>query len=86
MKIKEFKQQTDVIAKNQPQYEPLPCHIDREDDWRPVTSCWSLSFKERIKLLFVGRVYFQLCTFGGKVQPQKASTCIDDLIRKNKCQ
>ena len=80
MKIMEFKQQTDIIGENQPQYLPLPAYINREDDWRPITSCWGLSFIERVKLLFTGRVYFQLCTFGNKIQPQKASTKISDLI------
>ena len=80
MKPIEFKQQTDIIAKNQPPYLPLPCHINREDDWRPVTSCWRLDLFERITVLFTGKIYFRLATFGSKVQPQTASTDIRELI------
>lgn len=61
-----------VYGKDQPQYLPLPA-IRHNDEMGCVTSCWYLSFKERLKLLFTGRVYLQLATFGHSIQPQLMS-------------
>lgn len=66
----EFPEQTDIIAKDQKEYLPLPAHVNRESDWREVTSCWKLTWYERILILFTGRVWSTLMTFGGPVQPQ----------------
>ena len=54
MKPIEFKEQTHIIAKDQPEYLPLPAHINLEDPYGTMTFCWKLSWKEKIKLLFKG--------------------------------
>lgn len=64
-----FPEQTCVIAKDQPQYMSMPAHIDPET--RVVTCVWQLSFKERVKLLFTGKVWHRILTFGNALQPQK---------------
>ena len=74
MKILNFKEQNTVIAKDQPPYLPLPAHRTEDGE---VTSCWGLSLRERIRLLFTGRIYFTLLTFNQKVQPQRASLVIE---------
>jgi len=56
-----------IFAEDQPQYRPLPTHRDNENI---ITSCWRLSFRERIRVLIKGRVYLQLKTFGEPLQPQ----------------
>ena len=71
MEIVDFKEKNIVIAKDQPPYLPLPAYRTKDGE---VTSCWGLNFRERIKLLFTGRIYFTLLTFNQKIQPQRADT------------
>jgi hypothetical protein len=66
MKIIKLKGHNVVYAENQPEYLPLPAH--RTEDG-VVTSCWGLSFRERIKVLITGRMYLQLFTFNKPLQP-----------------
>jgi len=68
MNLIEFSEQNIVIAKNQPEYLPLPAY--REDDGR-VTCCWKLSLKERLRILFTGKLWHQILTFNEPLQPQK---------------
>jgi len=71
MKIIKFKKCNATYAKDQPEYLPLPAH--RADDGR-VTSCWGLSFWERIQVLVSGRMFLQVLTFNKPLQPLKMST------------
>ena len=66
MKPVEFPEQNAVLAKDQPEYLPLPVcrHGDR------TISCWKLTFGERLKLLFTGRLWLLVLNFGGPLQPQ----------------
>jgi hypothetical protein len=57
-----------VFAKDQPEYLPLPAHVDREEG--VVTSCWKLSSKERIKLFLTGKIYLRVMNFNKPLQPQ----------------
>lgn len=66
----EFDEQTVVLAKDQPQYRPLPVHVGSLEAGRPLTSCWQLTWKERVKLLFTGKLWFQQLTYGERLQPQ----------------
>jgi hypothetical protein len=59
-----------TFAEDQPQYLPLPAHRALDG---VVTSCWQLSLRERIFLLFTGRLWFQLWTFNDPLQPQRPS-------------
>lgn len=56
-----------VFAEDQPEYLPLPA---RKSGQGIVTSCWSFGFWERLRVLFCGRVYVTLLTFGHPLQPQ----------------
>lgn len=76
MKPIEFKEMNYQIAKEQPEYLTLPAHISGEGI---TTSCWQLTFKEKIKLLFTGKLYLQVMTGGGKLQPQKP--CAENPLR-----
>lgn len=68
MELVEFAGQTVVIAKDQPEYLPMPAH--RAPDGT-VTCCWRLSFRERARLLFTGKLWHQVLTFNqGPLQPQ----------------
>lgn len=66
MKVIEFKECNNVYAGGQGQYQNLPCH--RTEDGT-VTSCWSLSFKERLKVLFTGVLFLRVLTFNKPLQP-----------------
>jgi hypothetical protein len=72
MKAITFPEVNVVIAKDQPEYFPLPSHVgwlDKDKSLHGVTFCWKLSFKERIKLLFTGCLWHQVMTFNRPLQP-----------------
>lgn len=62
-----------VFAKHQPPYIPLPT-ICLPGGQGMVISRWSLSWKERIQVLFGGSVWLQVLTFGRPLQPVKLSS------------
>ena len=65
-----FPEQTVVFAKDQPEYLPLPAHVDEHGC---VTFCWQLSWRDRLRLLVTGKLWHQVLTFGRPLQPQKLS-------------
>lgn len=70
MSPREFPEQTVVFAKNQPEYLPLPAHVDLSTSSMVVTCCWQLTWRERIALLLTGKLWHQVLTFGKPLQPQ----------------
>lgn len=68
MKPVEFKHQNIIFAKDQPQYQPLPA-LKIESPEGQIISCWKLSFKERIQVLFSGRIWSSLMTFNNPLTP-----------------
>lgn len=69
MEIVEFKEQTTVYAKDQPQYLPLPAHCFDSADGR-IACCWKLSWRERFYVLWTGLIWQQILTFKQPLQPQ----------------
>lgn len=67
MKPIEFPGFNITFAKDQPEYLPLPAHINKEEGI--VTTCWNLSFLERIKILLGGKFYIRVLTFNKPLQP-----------------
>lgn len=68
MKPTKFKEQNCTFAENQPEYLPLPAHkVDSPQG--EVISCWKLSFRERIKILFTGEMWVCLMMFGKPLTP-----------------
>ena len=76
MKPINFPNANIVFAVDQDEYQPLPAHKSAAG---AVTSCWSLTLRERLKILRTGRVYLKLLTFGSPLQPQLLSA--DDLSK-----
>lgn len=72
MNLVEFPEQTVVIAKDQPEYLPLPAHQFRDAEGR-IACCWQLSWRERFRILITGRLWHQVLTFGQPLQPQLLS-------------
>lgn len=67
----EFPEQDYVFAKDQPEYLPLPAHVSDEGQ---VTSCWAMTWRERLRVLLTGRIYASQLTFGGRLQPLRLDT------------
>ena len=70
MKAKDFKHQNVVFAKDQPEYKPLPAlrvtvpHLKLGDPSGHVVFCMGLTFSERLRVLFLGKIWVSLMTFG----------------------
>lgn len=73
MKPVRFKGWNTAYAEDQPEYLPLPGYKApaSEDPTGNFTSCWKLTFLERLKVLFSGRFYFSVWTFNNPLQPQR---------------
>jgi len=62
----EFDEQNVVWAKNQPPLLPLPAYSDKT---MTVTK-WRLSWRERVKILWTGTLWFQQRNLGKPLQAQ----------------
>lgn len=69
MRLIEFPEQTVVIAKDQPQYLPLPAHQFLDSEGK-IACCWKLSWRERLRVLATGKIWHQILTFHQPLQPQ----------------
>lgn len=67
MKPVSFDEHSFTIARSG---EEIPAHLDEASIEFTLTICWQLSIRERIKLLFTGRLWHQVHTFGHALQPQ----------------
>lgn len=72
MKPIAFSEANTVFATGQKEYLPLPAY-QHKDNWKGVSSCWGLSLMERIKILFTGKVWVSMPTFGDPLTPIKLS-------------
>lgn len=87
MKAIEFPQQTDILAKDQPQYQPLPVYVEREPvDWidddgiehttmvpMEMTCCFELEPDELAQVIATGKLYYTQCVMGKQFQPIRMS-------------
>lgn len=80
MKPIEFEEQNFVFAKDQPQYQPLPVHVDRTKAECPVTSCWELSDDEKAEIIRTGKIYLNMWTFGNPLTPVMLSVNKSDFL------
>lgn len=77
MKLVKFPEVNLVIAKDQPEYIPMPANYEPEHG--VATICWQLTFRERARLLFAGKLWHQIMTFGAAMQPQRMSATKPEL-------
>ena len=68
MKPIKFKYCNVVYAENQPEYQNLPA-LKLETDNGEIISCWKLSFKERLIILFTGKMWLSLLSFNKPLTP-----------------
>lgn len=80
MKPIEFPEQNVVFAKDQPQYQPLPAFKDSGPEGE-VISCWKLTFKERVRILFTGKLWVSLLSFHNPLTPSYFTTNKKELIK-----
>lgn len=67
MKAIKFPECNVIFAKDQPEYLSLPAYKSIQGQ---VVSCWKMGLRERLKVLFTGKVYLSLLTFNKPLQPQ----------------
>lgn len=83
MKPIKFKEQNTTYAENQPEYLQLPAF--RSDTPKgEVISCWELSFTERIRILFTGKLWVSLMMFGKPLTPAYFTTKKTNVLISNK--
>lgn len=61
-----FKEHNKIYAEDQEPYIPLPVY---EDEDHEVIHCWKLSVKERLHILFTGKLWINVLNFGQPLQP-----------------
>ena len=66
-----FREANSTYAKDQPEYSPLPAH---REPGGTVTSCWALSWRERLRVLLSGRIWVTVLTFNEPLQPMAIRT------------
>lgn len=81
MTLIEFPEQTVVIAKDQPEYLPLPAHRLAGDQQGRIACCWKLTWRERLAVLFRGILWHQVLTFNQPLQPQLLTTTKPDMAQ-----
>lgn len=64
----DFEGRTHLLAKDQDEYITLPIEY-HDDAYGTITSCWKLSFWERITVLFTGVIWHDELTFHTNAQP-----------------
>lgn len=79
MKPIKFKESNVVFGKGQPEYQPLPAL--RFEDGETLT-CWKLSLKELLRVIFTRRIWVAQLTFNRAFQPQFVTTDKYDVIKK----
>ena len=77
MKPSKFPEQNVTYAKDQPEYGNLPAFKDEDG---VVISCWKLSFRERLRVLFRGYVWLSLHSFNKPLTPSLITTKKSDVF------
>lgn len=88
MQAIEFPQQTFILAKDQPEYTPLPVHATIEDVQytdengkvqtakdvvTELTACFKLSPEEIAQVIATGELWYTQCVYGKQFQPVRMS-------------
>lgn len=73
MKLVEFPEVNSIIAKDQPQYRPMPAHRVAHDREGRLICCWELTAEEIAEVGRTGKIWQQVLTFNQPLQPQLLS-------------
>lgn len=81
MKPIEFEEQNIIFAEHQDEYRNLPAFKVNEDEGR-VIFCEYLTLRERLKVLFTGKIWVSLMTFNKPLTPSYFTVDKEDLFIK----
>ena len=79
MKPIEFEEVNRVLAKDQPQYQPLPVYKEEGTEGNMI-HCWELSPEEIIEVTKTGKIWVGQFTFNCPLQPILLSVNKDDVF------
>lgn len=74
MKSVKFPEVNIHLAENQPEYETLYVHLDKNDPQFPMTACFELTDEQIKEIVETRKIWFTQLTFGGSFQPINLST------------
>ena len=77
MKPIKFKECNVTFAKDQPEYNQLPAFKDEKGE---VITCWNLTFRERLRVLFKGNIWLCLLSFNQPLTPSFMTTKKSDVL------
>jgi hypothetical protein len=83
MKPIKFPEHNIVYAEDQPEYLPLPVFKNNSPQGECV-SCWKLSFRERLRILWTGKLWVSLMTFNKPLTPSYFTTKKSDVLISTK--
>ncbi len=83
MKPIKFLGHNKIYAEDQPQYQPLPV-FKADTPQGECISCWQLSFFERLKILFTGKLWLSLMTFNKPLTPVYPTVNMEEVFILNK--
>lgn len=83
MKPIKFPEVNCTYAENQPEYLPLPVFKNTSPQGE-VISCWHLTLKERITILFTGKLWVSLMTFNKPLTPSFFTTKKSEVLNTKK--
>lgn len=72
MEAIKFKECNVTFAKEQEQYKSLPAFYDKSSG--VVVSCYKLSVKDILRMVFTRKMWLGIMTFGKPLQPQLLTT------------
>lgn len=81
MKPIKFPEANVTYAENQPEYQPLPA-FKNDSQKGEVISCWQLSFRERMRILFTGKLWVSLMSFNKPLTPSFFTTKKADVLNE----
>lgn len=81
MKPIKFKECNVEFAKDQPEYNSLPAYKVNSEQGEVIT-CWKLSFRERLRVLFFGCIWLNLLSFNKPLTPSFMTTDKNDIFEK----
>lgn len=70
MKAIKFKHANVNFAENQNEYKTLPA-LRFGDENDTIVTCWGLSFRERLKILFTGKLWMIELNFKRSLTPRR---------------
>lgn len=65
----QFPEVNCVLAKDQPEYTPLPVFYNRESPQKEMTACFELTDEEVAEVIRTRKIWHTQLTFGNPFQP-----------------